>query len=172
MQDYHGCLPTWNRSCHSDFHNDCLFLAQKKLYWYEMLRTKTIAMRFGSGIWNWVFFIKKKKDSHYGNQSTLYPCDSWACQTISTTLILLLAWTCECQRLHIISSMFWQYLYIYIYTHTHIYTLHIYIMAGINVCLWLKSYICVCIYVYTCICICQTWQHVVTYTCMHTNMIG
>jgi hypothetical protein len=58
---------------YSDFHNDCLFLAQKKLNWYRTLRTKTEPMRFGSGIWTWVFFIEKKKDSHYGNQNTIHP---------------------------------------------------------------------------------------------------
>ncbi len=58
------------RYTYSDFHNDCLFCKnQKKLYWYRTLRTKTETERFGSGIWTWVFFTEKKKDSHYGNQS-------------------------------------------------------------------------------------------------------
>ncbi len=59
---------------YSDFHNDCPFFStKKKLYWYRTLRTKTEAVGFGSGMWTWVFFIEKKKDCHYGNQSTDYP---------------------------------------------------------------------------------------------------
>ncbi len=67
QQGLGGCHRYWK----SDFHNDCpFFITKKKLYWYQTLRTKTEVVGFGSGIWTWVFFIEKKKDSHYGNQSS------------------------------------------------------------------------------------------------------
>ena len=54
---------------YSDFHNDCLFLAQKKTILIPNAENKDRSDVLWLRNLNLSFFYGEKKDSHYGNQS-------------------------------------------------------------------------------------------------------
>ncbi len=64
----------WVHACdnvcmYSHFHNDCLFLSIKKTILIPNAENKDRTGAFWLRNWAWVFFMEKKKDSHYENES-------------------------------------------------------------------------------------------------------